>query len=235
MARDYAMQAGDDKESGTAQQRLADIRARIDRAAQASGRRPDDVSLVAVSKTVDPDHIAPLIAAGQRQFAENRVQEALAKWPGLKRATPGIELHLIGPLQTNKLRAALSLFDVLQTLDREKLALALLKERDAGQELPRLFVQINIGEEVQKAGVLPAEADTFLRECRETWALPIEGLMCIPPADARPETYFRHLRDIAARNGIAKLSMGMSADFEAAIDAGATHVRVGTALFGARA
>jgi len=228
------MQVVNDKESRTAQQRLADIRARIDRAAQASGRRPDEVSLIAVSKTVDPDHIAPLIAAGQRQFAENRVQEAVAKWPGLKRATLGIELHLIGPLQTNKLRDALALFDVLQTLDREKLALALLKERDAGQELPRLFVQINIGEEVQKAGVLPAEADAFLRDCRETWALPIEGLMCIPPVDAQPETYFRHLRDIASRNGIAKLSMGMSADFEAAIEAGATHVRIGTALFGAR-
>jgi len=228
------MHAADDKQSGVTRQRLADIHARIASAAQASGRRPEDVSLIAVSKTMDSERIAPLIAAGQRAFGENRVQEASGKWPALKKAHPDIELHLIGPLQTNKLRDALSLFEVLQTLDREKLALALVRERAAGQRLPRLFVQINIGEEAQKAGVSPVEADAFLRACRETWRLEIEGLMCIPPAGAPPEVYFRRLHEIAQRHGIAKLSMGMSGDFEAAIQAGATHVRVGTALFGAR-
>jgi pyridoxal phosphate enzyme (YggS family) len=214
--------------------KLADIRARMEAAARASDRSPADISLIAVTKTVEPAHIAELIALGQKQFGENRVQEAQLKWPSLNAQTPDLELHLIGPLQTNKLREAIALFDVIQTLDRDKLALALLKERDAGVRLPRLFVQVNIGEETQKAGIMPAEADAFLRRCRMDWALEIEGLMCIPPADAAPQPYFMHLGRIAERNGLGELSMGMSGDFELAIAAGATHVRVGSALFGAR-
>ena len=226
------MQSADNKQSG---QRLADIRKRIETAAALAGRSPGEIALIAVSKTVEAARIVPLIDAGQLRFGENRVQEALAKWPELKARTPGLELHLIGPVQTNKLRDALSLFDVLQTLDRERLALALVKEREAGALLPRLFVQINIGEEPQKAGVMPADADVFLRRCREEWRLEIEGLMCIPPVDVAPDPYFALLREIATRNGIKNLSMGMSGDFENAIAMGATQVRIGTALFGARA
>ncbi|MDP2124180.1 MAG: YggS family pyridoxal phosphate-dependent enzyme, partial [Parvibaculum sp.] len=214
--------------------RLAGVRARIGKAAGEAGRATGDVTLVAVSKTFGVDEIVPLIEAGQRIFGENRVQEAAAKWPALKARFPDLELHLIGPLQTNKLDDALGLFDVFHTLDREKLALALVKARDRGLRLPRLFVQVNTGEEPQKAGIAPADTDGFLVRCRDDWALSIEGLMCIPPLDEEPALHFALLEKLGRRNGLAKLSMGMSGDFEKAIAFGATHVRVGSALFGAR-
>lgn len=220
-----------DHEGGA--ERLAAIRQRIEAAARAAGRG-DDPTLVAVSKTFDADDIRPLIAAGQRVFGENRVQEAAGKWPALREETPGIELHLIGPLQTNKLKQALELFDVFHTLDRMRLAEALVKAREAGTVLPDLFVQVNIGNEPQKAGVLPGEADRFIETCRDTMKLPVIGLMCIPPVEEDPEPYFKQLAEMAARHGLPNLSMGMSADFEVAIRCGATHVRVGSALFGTR-
>jgi len=213
--------------------RLADIRERIQRAARAAGRE-DQPRLVAVSKTFEADDIKPLIEAGQRLFGENRVQEAASKWPALKDEAPDIELHLIGPLQTNKLRQALALFDVFHTLDRMKLAEALVRARDGGAEIPRLFVQVNIGAEPQKAGILPDEADAFIEACRRAMDLPIGGLMCIPPVDDDPRPYFDRLREIAARHALRDLSMGMSADFEMAVQCGATYVRVGSALFGSR-
>ncbi|MFN4353931.1 YggS family pyridoxal phosphate-dependent enzyme [Parvibaculum sp.] len=226
--------AARDTSPGDAASRLADIRGRIEAAAREAGRDPRDVTLVAVSKTFGEEAILPLIGAGQRVFGENRVQEAAAKWPALRTRFPDIELHLIGPLQTNKLDDALALFDVFHTLDREKLALALVKAREKGKAMPRLFVQVNTGEEKQKAGVMPQEADAFLARCREDWQLEIEGLMCIPPADEEPALHFALIDKIARRNGVAKLSMGMSGDFETAVRLGATHVRVGSALFGAR-
>ena len=213
--------------------RLTAIRQRIEEAARAAGRR-DDPILVAVSKTFDAEDIRPLIVAGQRVFGENRVQEAAGKWPALREETPGIELHLIGPLQTNKLKQALELFDVFHTLDRMRLAEALVKACDAGTALPDLFVQVNIGAEPQKAGVLPDEADLFIETCRDTMGLPVIGLMCIPPVEEDPEPYFRQLAEMAVRHDLPNLSMGMSADFEVAIRCGATHVRVGSALFGTR-
>ncbi len=213
---------------------LAVLRARIAAAALAAGRRSEDVALVAVSKTHDAAAIAAAIAAGQRRFGENRVQEALAKYPALKARRPDLELHLIGPLQTNKVKEAVALFDVIETLDRPKLAEALLRERARQQRLPALFIQVNTGEEPQKAGVLPEVADGFIAQCRGL-GLVIAGLMCIPPVDEAPAQHFALLREIARRNGISGLSMGMSADFEIAIRFGATHIRVGTAIFGARA
>lgn len=210
------------------------LRARIEAAAQNASRAADAVTLIAVSKTFGADEIAPVLEAGQRIFGENRVQEAMAKWPGLRDRFPGVELHLIGPLQTNKVKDALAHFDVIQTLDRGRLAHALVREREAGAQLPRLFIQVNIGEEPQKAGVLPGEAAAFIRLCREELRLEIEGLMCIPPADEDPAPYFRQLGDIARANGLARLSMGMSGDFETAVACGATHVRIGSALFGHR-
>ncbi|MDR3498377.1 MAG: YggS family pyridoxal phosphate-dependent enzyme [Parvibaculum sp.] len=227
------MKAGEPKPE-TAAARLEAIRARMSAAAKEAGRK-DEITLVAVSKTFDAGAIQPLIDAGQRVFGENRVQEAEAKWPALRAATPGIELHLIGPLQTNKLKQALALFDVFHTLDRERLAEALAAEKARGASLPRLFIQVNTGEEAQKAGVFPREADAFIARAREVHGLSIEGLMCIPPVDEEPALHFALLEKIARRNGIAKLSMGMSADFETAIGFGATHVRVGSALFGTRA
>jgi len=215
--------------------RLAAIRARIADAAQAAGRAPLEVTLVAVSKTFGAEAIVPLIDAGQRVFGENRVQEAAAKWPALKERYADIELHLIGPLQTNKLDDALRLFDVFHTLDREKLAAALVKARDKGAALPRLFVQVNTGDEPQKAGIAPTDTNAFLARCRDEWKLDVEGLMCIPPADEEPALHFALLEKLARRNGLTKLSMGMSGDFETAVAFGATHVRVGSALFGARA
>lgn len=226
--------AARDTSPGDAAARLADIRRRIGKAAREAGRDPQEVTLVAVSKTFGEEAIEPLIEAGQHIFGENRVQEAAAKWPALRERHPGIELHLIGPLQTNKLDDALGLFDVFHTLDREKLALALVKARDKGTALPRLFIQVNTGEEDQKAGIAPQDADGFIARCREEWRLEIEGLMCIPPVDEEPALHFALLDKIARRNGIAKLSMGMSGDFETAVRLGATHVRVGSALFGRR-
>ncbi|MGV6874508.1 YggS family pyridoxal phosphate-dependent enzyme [Pseudochelatococcus sp. B33] len=224
----------------SAAERLAAVRDAIARAAREEGRDPDDVTLIAVSKTFGPEAIRPLLEAGQRVFGENRVQEAKEKWPALKRDFPDVRLHLIGPLQTNKVRDAVTLFDAIHALDRPSLAKELAREfareRDGrgGAPLPDLFIQINTGEEPQKAGVTPQLADSFIRECREEHGLEIRGLMCIPPVDEPPSPHFALLRRIAGRNGIKALSMGMSGDFEQAVMLGATHVRVGSALFGAR-
>ena len=205
--------------------------ARIARAAQAAGRTAGDVTLVAVSKTQPWEAIQPVLAAGQKVFGENRVQEALARWEG---KAAGLTLHLIGPLQSNKAREAVAHFDVVETLDRERLARALADEVQKQGRRPRLYVQVNTGEEEQKAGVIPAEADGFIAACRRDYGLEPEGLMCIPPADEPAGPHFALLAKVAARNGLARLSMGMSGDFETAIAFGATSVRVGSAVFGAR-
>lgn len=207
------------------------ILARIAAAAQSAGRRSSDVALTAVSKEQPWEAIEPVLAAGQTVFGENRVQEATRRWRD-RRA--GLELRLIGPLQTNKVREAVALFDVIETLDREKLALSLRAEADRAGRLPRLYVQVNTGEEPQKAGVTPREADAFLDRVRGALGLPVEGLMCIPPAGEPPGPHFALLARIAARQGLDRLSMGMSDDFETAIAFGATNVRVGSALFGPR-
>jgi len=209
----------------------ADVVARIARAAQAAGRDPADVTLVAVSKTQPWEAIQPVLDAGQRVFGENRVQEAHERWAG---KADGLTLHLIGPLQTNKAKEAVAFFDVIETLDREKLARFLADEVQRQGRSPRLYVQVNTGEEPQKAGVIPAEADAFIAACRTAYGLSPEGLMCIPPADEPAGPHFALLGKIAARNGLSKLSMGMSGDFETAIRFGATSVRVGSAVFGAR-
>ena len=209
----------------------ADVLARIARAAQAAGRSPGEVTLVAVSKTQPWEAVAPVLAAGQKVFGENRVQEAQERWSGRRGE---VILHLIGPLQSNKAADAVAFFDVIETLDREKLARVLAEEIQAQGRSPRLYVQVNTGEEPQKAGVVPAEADAFIALCRTTYGLNPEGLMCIPPVDEPAGPHFALLAKIAARNGLAKLSMGMSDDFETAIAFGATAVRVGSAVFGAR-
>ena len=203
---------------------------RIAAAARGAGRSPEDVTLVAVSKQQPDDRIDAMLAAGQRVFGENRVQEAAGRWSGRRE---GVELRLIGPLQTNKVREALALFDVIETLDREKLARAVAAEIARSGGAPRLYVQVNTGEEPQKAGVAPGAADDFIALCRDLGLRP-EGLMCIPPDTEDPGPHFQLLADIAARNGLAGLSMGMSADYEAAVALGATSVRVGSALFGGR-
>ena len=214
---------------------LAAVEQEIARACRDARRPRDSVTLVAVSKTFDADAIRPVIAAGQRVFGENRVQEARAKWPELVAAHPDIRLHLIGPLQSNKARDAVALFDAIHSLDRESLCEALAKElaRQPGRH-PELFVQVNTGEEPQKAGVAPAEADAFLARCRDVYGFAVTGLMCIPPAGEAPGPHFALTAKIAARNGLPNLSMGMSADFATAIALGATHVRVGSAIFGGR-
>lgn len=214
--------------------RLAEVRAAIARAAKDNERDPKSVTLVAVSKTFPAEAIVPVLEAGQRVFGENYVQESQAKWPALRERFPGTELHLIGPLQSNKAREALALFDVIHTLDRESLAKALRKEIDRAGRAPRLLVQVNTGEEPQKGGVAPAALEAFLASCRETYGLSIDGLMCIPPADEPPSAHFALLAKLAKLNGLPLLSMGMSSDFEAAIQLGATHVRVGSAIFGSR-
>jgi pyridoxal phosphate enzyme (YggS family) len=214
--------------------RLAAVKEAIARAAREEGRDPAAVTLVAVSKTFGGEAILPALEAGHRVFGENRVQEARAKWPELKARFADIELHLIGPLQSNKARDAVALFDVIHTLDRPSLAEALAKEIAASGRRPQLFVQINTGEEPQKAGVAPGEADAFLALVRDHYGLTVEGLMCIPPADEPPSPHFALLATIAERNGLTKLSMGMSGDFEQAVMLGATHVRVGSAIFGHR-
>src|SRR5215475_479888 len=213
---------------------LGEVRRRIARASREAGRDPAAVTLVAVSKTFGPDAIAPVIAAGQRVFGENRVQEAKAKWPELKARHPDVALHLIGPLQSNKAKEAVALFDAIHSVDRASLCAALAKEIARQGRAPLLFAEINTGAEPQKAGILPDAADGFLRECRDTYGLAIAGLMCIPPLDEAPAPHFALTAKIAARNGLGLLSMGMSADYEIAIRFGATHVRVGTAIFGAR-
>jgi pyridoxal phosphate enzyme (YggS family) len=204
---------------------------RLAAAAKASGRDPADVTLVAVSKQQPDERIEAMLATGQRVFGENRVQEALERWSPRRE---GVELHLIGPLQSNKAREAVAFFDVIETLDRQKLARVLAEEIARAGKAPRLYVQVNTGEEPQKAGVIPAEADAFIAACRDTYGLVVEGLMCIPPEAEPAGPHFALLAKIAARNGLSKLSMGMSADYETAVRLGATSVRVGSALFGAR-
>jgi PLP dependent protein len=217
---------------------LSGVRAVIERAAAANGREAASITLIAVSKTVALPGIEEALAAGQRVFGENRVQEAKAKWPGLKARFPDIELHLIGPLQTNKVRDALALFDAIHALDRDSLAAALAKEiargTGKGGRAPTLFVEVNTGGEAAKAGIAPGEADAFIDACRERHGLTISGLMCIPPQGEPAAPHFKLLAKIAERNRLRFLSMGMSADYEEAIAHGATHVRVGTAIFGAR-
>ncbi len=214
---------------------LAQVRSRIARSALDSGRSADAVQLVCVSKGQDAETLKAALQAGERVFGENRVQEAASKWPALKEAFAGVELHLIGPLQTNKVREAIALFDVIETLDRPRLAEALAREGRSSGRLPSLFVQVNTGREPQKAGVLPEEADAFISFCRNDCGLPVVGLMCIPPVDEQASPHFALLAQIARRNSLEKLSMGMSADYDLGIQLGATHVRVGSAIFGPRA
>ena len=210
------------------------ITARIDHAASASGRPADAVALIAVSKTHPAERVAELLGCGQLRFGENRVQEAQAKFPALRERHPALRLHLIGPLQTNKALDAVRLADVIETLDRPRLADALARAADAAGRLPELLVQVNIGDEPQKAGVSRADAEAFIRDCQARFGSKVTGLMCIPPADEDPRPHFRALAGLAAATGLRTLSMGMSGDFEAAIAEGATQVRVGSALFGSR-
>ncbi len=213
---------------------LVEIKRRIAAAAQVAGRAPADVTLVAVSKVQPVERIEAVLSAGQRVFGENRVQEAQSRWPVLRERYGGVELHLIGPLQTNKVRLAVELFDVIESVDRPKLARKLAEAfAESGRSLP-CYIQVNTGEESQKAGILPTDADAFIAECRDTHRLPVAGLMCIPPVGEEPALHFALLKKIATRNGLSGLSMGMSDDFETAIAFGATVIRVGSALFGAR-
>jgi PLP dependent protein len=218
----------------TPAERLAAVKKEIEVAAGHAGRDPAAVTLVAISKTFGAGAVEPVIAAGQRVFGENRVQEAKAKWPELKVRHPGLELHLVGPLQSNKVKDAVALFDAIHAVDRESLAAALAKEIEKQGRRPTLFVEVNTGAEPQKGGVLPEETDAFVKLCRETYGLDLDGLMGIPPLDEAPAPHFALLAKIAKRNGLNLLSMGMSADFTLAIRFGATHVRVGTAIFGER-
>ncbi|MFC6446350.1 YggS family pyridoxal phosphate-dependent enzyme [Shinella zoogloeoides] len=216
------------------QDRLEDVRSRMRKAASEAGRKPEAVTLVAVSKTFDAEAIRPAIAGGQRVFGENRVQEAQGKWPELREGTAGIELHLIGPLQSNKAAEAVALFDVIETVDREKIARALADEMKKQGRALRLYVQVNTGLEPQKAGIAPDDTVAFVAFCREELGLTIEGLMCIPPADENPGPHFALLAKLAGRCNLDKLSMGMSGDYDVAIGFGATSVRVGSAIFGTR-
>ncbi|MGX9424396.1 MULTISPECIES: YggS family pyridoxal phosphate-dependent enzyme [Bradyrhizobium] len=213
---------------------LAEVEEEIARACKDARRDRGSVTLIAVSKTFNADAISPVIVAGQRVFGENRVQEAKTKWPALMQAHPDIVLHLIGPLQSNKAKEAVALFDAIHSVDRPSICEALAKEIKNQNRQPQLFIQINTGEEPQKAGISPSEADAFIARCREHYGLSISGLMCIPPVNDPPAPHFALTAKIAARNGLANLSMGMSADFATAIQMGATHVRVGSAIFGAR-
>lgn len=212
---------------------LADIVGRLNAAERAAGRAEGSVTLIAVSKVQPIERVEAVLQAGHRVFGENYVQEAAGKWPELKERFAGVSVHMIGPLQTNKAKAAVELFDAIHTLDRPSLAQKLARLADARGTCPELFIQVNTGSEPQKAGVLPGDVDGFIVDCRGL-GLPLSGLMCIPPEDADSTPHFAMLADMAERNGLAGLSMGMSADFEAAIAAGATHVRVGSAIFGAR-
>lgn len=198
-------------------------------------RKPEDITLVAVSKTFKADHIRPALESGMRVFGENRVQEAHQKWPSLRHDFSDIKLHLIGPLQSNKVKQAFKVFDVIETVDRRKLAEHIARERDLQQgKCPTLFLQVNSGEETQKAGISPTEVDEFIPYCRDQLGLPVAGLMCIPPIDAEAALHFAYLRTLAARHNLSQLSMGMSADYDIAIQFGATHIRLGTAIFGPR-
>jgi pyridoxal phosphate enzyme (YggS family) len=213
---------------------LRQIRDQIAAAAKAAGRDPSDVTLVAVSKAQPEERVLAALEAGQRVFGENYVQPALARWPALKQLHPDVQLHMIGPIQTNKAKDVVGLFDVIETVDREKLARALAKEMAAQDRRPACLVQVNTGEEPQKSGIPPTETDQFVRFCRDELSLPVAGLMCVPPVDDEPAMHFALLAKIAARNDLHVLSMGMSADFEVGVQFGATHVRVGSAIFGAR-
>jgi PLP dependent protein len=213
---------------------LAAVEREIARACKDANRDRAQLTLIAVSKTFDAGAISPVIDSGQRVFGENRVQEAKAKWPALMQAYPGLSLHLIGPLQSNKAKDAVELFDAIHSVDRPSICQALAKEIQSQKKRPQLFVQVNTGEEPQKAGVKPSEADAFIASCRDTYGLAISGLMCIPPVNEAPAPHFALTAKIAARNGLKYLSMGMSADFAIAIQFGATHVRVGSAIFGSR-
>lgn len=217
-----------------ASERLAAVRGAIERAEDDAGRARGSTQLVAVSKTFPAEDVEALIRAGQRVFGENRVQEAKNKWPALKDAHPDVAVHLIGPLQSNKTREAVALFDAIHTVDREKIAASIAAECAAQGRNPLLFVQVNTGEEPQKAGIAPREAVAFVTRCREVHGLPIEGLMCIPPVEDAPGPHFALLKTLASEAGVGGLSMGMSSDFEIAVAFGATHVRVGSALFGTR-
>ena len=219
---------------GDAVEQLGEVKAKIAAAERAAGRDNGTATLVAVSKTFDAAFIHPVIEAGQRVFGENRVQEAMAKWPALKAEFPDIELHLIGPLQSNKAKEAVALFDVIETVDREKIAAELAKEMAKQGRVLKLYVQVNTGSEPQKAGIEPREAVAFVKRCRDVHGLSIEGLMCIPPADENPGPHFALLEKLARQASVEKLSMGMSGDFETAIAFGATSVRVGSAIFGHR-
>lgn len=214
--------------------RLAQVRDNIATAEHVAGRAAGSVTLVAVSKTFDADAIRPVLEAGQRVFGENRVQEAQAKWPALKAEFPDVELHLIGPLQSNKAKEAVALFDVVETVDREKIAAELAQEIRRQGKTPRLYVQVNTGSEPQKAGVDPREAVAFVERCREVHGLAVEGLMCLPPFEENPGPHFALLEKLAREAGVERLSMGMSGDYQTAIAFGATSVRVGSAIFGAR-
>ncbi len=218
----------------SAHDRLQHVQAQITAAASAADRQADQITLVAISKTHPEAAILPVLESGHRVFGENRVQEAAAKWPNLRARYPDLELHLVGPLQTNKVRDAVQLFDVIETVDRPKLAAALARESERSGHSPRCYVQVNTGNEPQKAGIAPTDVDEFVALCRDQHGLPIEGLMCIPPVDEEPSLHFALLAKFAARNNLPVLSMGMSSDFEIAIKFGATHVRVGTAIFGPR-
>ncbi len=213
---------------------LEAVRTRIDAAAREVGRDPTTVTLVAVSKTFEPPDIVPVLEAGQRVFGENRSQEAKSKWPALRERFAGVELHLIGPLQSNKAREAVALFDCIHTIDRPKIARAVAEEMNRQQRQLKLFIEVNTGEEAQKAGVTPAELPALVALCRDELKIEIAGLMCIPPHEEEPAVHFALLAKLAREQGLNALSMGMSADFETAIQFGATHVRVGSAIFGAR-
>ncbi len=221
--------------SDTVVDRLEAVRAAIARAEAEAERAAGSAALVAVSKTYGEEAILPVLEAGQRIFGENKVQEAKAKWPALRERFPDVELHLIGPLQSNKAGEAVALFDVIETVDREKIAAALAKEMEKQNRRPRLLVQVNTGEEPQKAGIAPDETIAFVARCRDVHGLAIEGLMCIPPADENPGPHFALLAKLARQAGLDRLSMGMSGDYDVAVSLGATSVRVGSAIFGARA
>ena len=220
--------------TGSSKERLNQVLQAIADTEKRVGRKSGSTHLIAVSKTFDADDIVPVLEAGHRIFGENRVQESQGKWPRLRTEFDDIELHLIGPLQSNKAADAVALFDVIHTVDREKIAVALAKEMNAQNKSVKLFVQVNTGEEEQKAGIAPGEAVAFVERCRSHHGLTIEGLMCIPPADENPGPHFALLRKLAKQAGLDQLSMGMSGDFETAIESGATHVRVGSAIFGHR-
>ena len=228
-------QAGKGKCGMELQDRLNAVKAEIAKAEKGAGREAGSATLVAVSKTFEADEIRPALEAGQRVFGENKVQEAKAKWPGLREAFSGIELHLIGPLQSNKAGEAVALFDVIETIDREKIARAIAEEMAKQGRRPKLYVQVNTGLEPQKAGIAPDDTVAFVNLCRDELSLPVIGLMCIPPAEENPGPHFALLAKLADRCGLSKLSMGMSSDYQTAIEFGATSVRVGSAIFGNRA